>query len=127
MHARGASVAIVDIDAQNAMEAAGRIGQRAFGIAADVRDPQQIEAAAEATVERFGGIDVGVANAGIAPSWATTARNVASEDWERIIDVNLLGVWRTARAVLPQVVERRGHLVLIASVYAFVNGACNSA
>src|SRR4051794_608197 len=127
MHGRGASVAIVDIDAQHAMEAAGLIGDRAMGIAADVRDPSQIEAAVEATIERFGGIDVGVANAGIAPKRATTARTAAIEDWERIIDVNLLGVWRTCRAVLPQVVERRGHLVLVASVYAFVNGVCNSA
>ena len=127
MHAKGASVAVVDVDAQQAIEAAGRIGDRALGIAADVREADQIEAAVEAAVERFGGIDVGVANAGIAPRRATTARNVPTDDWERIIDVNLLGVWRTCRAVLPQVVERRGQLVLIASVYAFVNGACNSA
>jgi NAD(P)-dependent dehydrogenase (short-subunit alcohol dehydrogenase family) len=127
MHGRGASVAVVDIDAQHAMEAAARIGDRAMGIAADVRDPGQIEAAAQATIERFGGIDVGVANAGIAPKMATTTRTVAVEDWERVIDVNLLGVWRTCRAVLPQVVERHGHLVLVASVYAFVNGVCNSA
>src|SRR4051794_25671871 len=127
MHGRGASVAIVDIDAQHAMEAAGLIGERTIGIAADVRDPGQIDAAVEATIERFGGIDVGVANAGIAPKRATTTRTAAIEDWERIIDVNLLGVWRTCRAVLPQVVERRGHLVLVASVYAFVNGVCNSA
>ena len=127
MHGRGASVAVVDIDAQHAMEAAGRIGDRAMGIAADVRDAEQIEAAVEATIERFGGIDVGVANAGIAPKRATTTRTVAVEDWERIIDVNLLGVWRTARATLPQVVERRGQLVLVASVYAFFNGVMNSA
>jgi len=127
MHGRGASVAVVDIDGQHALEAAGRIGDRAMGIAADVRDAEQIEAAVDATIERFGGIDVGVANAGIAPKRATTGRTVATEDWERIIDVNLLGVWRTCRAVLPQVVERRGQLVLVASVYAFVNGVCNSA
>jgi NAD(P)-dependent dehydrogenase (short-subunit alcohol dehydrogenase family) len=127
MHARGASVAIVDIDAQMAMESAAQIGERAIGIDADVRDREQIENAVAATVERFGGIDVAVANAGIAPKRATTARTVAVEDWERIIDVNLLGVWRTARAALPQIVERRGQLVLVASVYAFFNGVMNSA
>ena len=127
MHARGASVAVVDIDAEGAMDAAAQIGERAIGIAADVRNADQIEAAVEATVERFGGIDVAVANAGIAPARATTARTVLTEDWERIIDVNLLGVWRTSRAVLPQIVERQGQLVLVASVYAFFNGVMNSA
>lgn len=127
MHGRGASVAVVDIDAQMAMESAAQIGERAIGIAADVRSREQLEGAVEATVDRFGGIDVAVANAGIAPKRASTARTVAVEDWERIIDVNLLGVWRTARATLPQVVERRGQLVLVASVYAFFNGVMNSA
>ena len=127
MHGRGASVAVVDIDAQMAMESAAQIGERAIGIAADVRSREQLEGAVEATVDRFGGIDVAVANAGIAPKRASTARTVAVEDWERIVDVNLLGVWRTARATLPQVVERRGQLVLVASVYAFFNGVMNSA
>jgi NAD(P)-dependent dehydrogenase (short-subunit alcohol dehydrogenase family) len=47
---------------------------------------------------------------------------VAPETVEETIDVNLLGVWRTARATLPHVVERKGQIVVIASVYAFMNG-----
>ena len=127
MHGRGASVAVVDLEEEAAVAAAARIGERALGIAADVRDAAALEAAAAATVERFGGIDVTVANAGIAPKRISTVRTTDPEEWERIIDVNLLGVWRTVRATLPAVVERRGQLILVASVYAFFNGAANSA
>ena len=127
MHARGTSVAVLDLDEDEASAAAAKIGERALGIAADVRDAAALEAAVAATVERFGGIDVAVANAGIAPRRVSTVRTTDPDEWERIIDVNLLGVWRTVRATLPHVVERRGQLILVASVYAFFNGACNSA
>jgi NAD(P)-dependent dehydrogenase (short-subunit alcohol dehydrogenase family) len=127
MHARGAAVTVSDIDSQQAVEAAQRIGDRALAVAADVRDQEQVDAAVAQTVEKFGGLDIAIANAGIAPVHVSTTRLADREEWERILDVNLLGVWRTARAALPQVVERRGQLVLVASVYAFFNGVCNSA
>jgi NAD(P)-dependent dehydrogenase (short-subunit alcohol dehydrogenase family) len=72
-------------------------------------------------VERFGGLDVVVANAGIA-SRGATFRAMASEGFERVIDVNLMGVVWTVEAALPEIVRRRGHVVVIASVYAFQNG-----
>ncbi|HWA55488.1 MAG TPA: SDR family NAD(P)-dependent oxidoreductase, partial [Solirubrobacterales bacterium] len=78
------------------------------------------------TVERFGGLDIVVANAGIAQGQVATARGISVEEWERVFEVDLLGVWRTVRAALPQIVERKGHVVVTSSVYAFVNGALNS-
>jgi NAD(P)-dependent dehydrogenase (short-subunit alcohol dehydrogenase family) len=126
LHARGASVAVVDIDADDAREAAERIGDRAIGIAADVTDGGAIAAAVAGTVERFGGLDVVVANAGIAQSTVATVRGISGEEWERVFDVDMLGVWRTVRAALPQIVERRGHVVVTSSVYAFANGVLNS-
>jgi NAD(P)-dependent dehydrogenase (short-subunit alcohol dehydrogenase family) len=126
LHARGASVAVVDLDGAEAEAAAARIGsERTLGLAADVTDTSAIEAAVEATVERFGGVDIVVANAGIAPP-AVTMRVVDPEVWERVLEVDLLGVWRTVRAGLPQVTARGGHVVVVASVYAFVNGAAAS-
>ena len=127
LHARGASVVLADIDSDEVANAANQIGDRALGLVTDVRDQGQLDLAVSQTVESFGGLDVAVANAGIAPKTVTTMRFGDPEEWQRIIDVNLLGVWRTARAALPQVVERRGQLVLVASVYAFFNGVCNSA
>lgn len=126
MHMRGASVAVVDLDPEQAREAAERIGERAIGIGADVTDHAAIMRAVAETVERFGGLDVAVANAGIAQSKLATVRGIGTEEWERVFEVDLLGVWRTVRAALPQIVERRGHIVVTSSVYAFVNGVLNS-
>ena len=126
MHQRGASVAIVDLDADEAREAAERIGARAIGIAGDVTDAGAMRSAVAETVERFGGLDVAMANAGIAPQSMATIRSVPAEEWERVIEVNLLGVWHTVRAALPQVSERRGHIVVVASVAAFANGMLGS-
>jgi NAD(P)-dependent dehydrogenase (short-subunit alcohol dehydrogenase family) len=126
LHGRGASVAVVDLDAEQAREAAERIGERAIGIAGDVTDAGAMRAAVAETVERFGGLDVAMANAGIAPPSLATMRSVPSEEWERVIEVNLLGVWHTVRAALPQVSERRGHIVVVASVAAFANGMLGS-
>jgi NAD(P)-dependent dehydrogenase (short-subunit alcohol dehydrogenase family) len=77
-------------------------------------------------VERLGGLDVAVANAGIAQKSFQTTRGISGEEWERVFEVDMLGVWRTVRAAPPQVVERRGHVVVTSSVYAFVNGMLNS-
>ncbi|MGB7587530.1 MAG: short-chain dehydrogenase/reductase [Solirubrobacterales bacterium] len=126
IHMRGGSVAVVDLNAGEVHEAAERIGPRAVGIAADVTDQAAIMHAVSETVERFGGLDVAVANAGIAQSTVATVRGIGAEEWERVFEVDMLGVWRTVRAALPQVVERRGHIVVTSSVYAFVNGVLNS-
>jgi NAD(P)-dependent dehydrogenase (short-subunit alcohol dehydrogenase family) len=122
MHLRGACVAVLDLDAQEAREAAERIGPRAIGIGADVTDHGAMLAAVAEIVERFGGLDVAVANAGIAPPTVTTARTMPAEEWRRVVDVNLLGAWHTAHAALPQVSERDGQLVFIGSIYSFSNG-----
>lgn len=125
MHARGASVAVIDLDENQAGEAAERIGPRALALAADVTDTAAMDTAVAATVDAFGGIDVAVANAGIAPV-PRTMNAMGTEAFERVMDVNLWGVWRTVHATMPHVIERRGTMVLIASVYAFINGVLAS-
>jgi len=126
MHLRGASVAVLDIDAEEAREAAERIGPRAIGLAGDVTDQNAMLAAVAEVVEKFGGLDVAVANAGIAQKQFASIRAISGEEWERVFEVDLLGVWRTVRAALPQIVERHGQMVVVSSVYAFANGMGNS-
>jgi NAD(P)-dependent dehydrogenase (short-subunit alcohol dehydrogenase family) len=126
LHLSGGSVTVLDIDAAEAREAAERIGPRAIGLATDVTDHSAVMQSVAETAERFGGLDVVVANAGIAQKNMATVRGIGVEEWERVFEVDMLGVWRTVRAALPQIVERRGHVVVTSSVYAFVNGVLNS-
>jgi NAD(P)-dependent dehydrogenase (short-subunit alcohol dehydrogenase family) len=122
LHARGASVALVDLDGAELERAASALGgDRAFTLAADVRNAAAIDGAVAAAAERFGGVDIAVANAGIAPE-PRTMRTVDRDSFQRVLDVNATGVWNTVRPALPQVVARRGQVVVIASVYAFLNG-----
>ena len=120
--ARGASVAVVDLDANAAQRAASEVHDtNAFGAAADVTDRGAMQQVVAMAVERFGGLDVVVANAGVA-SRVATFRAMATESFERVLDVNLMGVYRTVDAALPQVTSREGHVVVISSIYAFTNG-----
>jgi NAD(P)-dependent dehydrogenase (short-subunit alcohol dehydrogenase family) len=120
--ARGASVVIVDLHQDEAVAAAARLHDtRALGLAADVTDRGAMQRAVATTVDRFGGLDVVVANAGIA-SRVASFRAMPSENFERVLDVNLMGVYRTVDAALGEIVRRRGHVVVISSIYAFFNG-----
>jgi NAD(P)-dependent dehydrogenase (short-subunit alcohol dehydrogenase family) len=119
--ARGAKVIVVDLHDHAIQQAATQLGGAALGVAADVTDREAMGDVVATAVERFGGLDVIVANAGIASRGATTL--AAEEDqFERVIEVNLLGVWRSVRAALPEIARRQGHVVVVASIYAFVNG-----
>jgi NAD(P)-dependent dehydrogenase (short-subunit alcohol dehydrogenase family) len=122
LHRRGARLALVDVDGNAVSAAAAGFGSdRALGLVADVTNRDAIARAIDTVADRFGGVDVVVANAGIANTAATT-RAMAPEEFERVVEVDLLGVYRTVHAALPQIVARRGQAVLVSSVYAFVNG-----
>jgi NAD(P)-dependent dehydrogenase (short-subunit alcohol dehydrogenase family) len=121
LHERGARVAVVDLDPQATADAAAQLGERAIAVPADVTDATAMAAAVDEIVTHFGRLDVVVANAGIANRPATT-RAMDPVEFERVIDVNVLGVYRTVQPALPHVVANGGHVVVVASIYAFVNG-----
>ncbi len=123
IRARGASVVVVDLDEQAVQSAASQIDDvHALGLAADVTDRGAMQRVVATTVERFGGLDVVMANAGIV-SKASTFSSMSSENIDRTLDVNIMGVAYTVEAALPEIVRRRGHAVVVASIYAFTNGA----
>jgi NAD(P)-dependent dehydrogenase (short-subunit alcohol dehydrogenase family) len=120
--ARGAAVAIVDLDGPAVKRAAAQLhATRVLGLGADVTDHSAMQRAVATAVERFGGLDVVVANAGIAARIATF-RGTSSENFERVLDVNLMGAAGTVDAALPEIIRREGHVVLVSSIYAFMNG-----
>src|SRR5690242_10838658 len=94
LRARGASVVLGDLDPQAAAAAAGELGGDTLGLGADVTDRQAIQGAVDGAVERFGALDIVVANAGIAPAGATI-RAMPADEFERVVEVDLLGVYRT--------------------------------
>ena len=114
LHAKGANVALVGLEPERLEELAARLGERAEAFEADVTDFDALQRAVDGTVARFGGIDVAIANAGLAFMGALASAPI--EQVERTFAVNLLGVWRTDRAVIEQIAARRGYLLNIASL-----------
>jgi NAD(P)-dependent dehydrogenase (short-subunit alcohol dehydrogenase family) len=92
------------------------LGTGVYAAPADVRDQAQVDAVVAAGLKQFGRIDVLVNNAGIVAPAGVPAHEVSEQDWSLLIDVNLTGSWRCAKAVLPAMLARRGgSIVNIAS------------
>ena len=125
LYARGANVALVDVDGVAVRLAARELGSRACGLAADVRDRDAMEDAVGVTVRQFGALDVVVANAGVTPAPATL-RTMNGDDFDRVVAVNLVGAFNTVKPALDHVIKRHGHVVLVCSGAAFSPGAGGS-
>ncbi len=117
--ARGANVALVGLEPDELQRVSEQCGRNAAWFEADVTDWDALRGAVVGAAERFGGIDVVVANAGIGPVGMVRSTDPAA--FERTIEVNLLGVWRTVRSCLPQVIERRGYVLVVASLAAAIH------
>lgn len=114
----GARLVLTDLDGAELAALAAEIGEdRVLTAVADVRDLPAMQAAAAEAVERFGCIDVVVANAGI-NSYGSVLQ-VDPEAFKRVLDVNVLGVFHTVRATLPAVIDRRGYVLIVSSLAAY--------
>jgi NAD(P)-dependent dehydrogenase (short-subunit alcohol dehydrogenase family) len=118
LRSRGAKLVLTDIDAEPLAELAAELGaEHALTAVADVRDLAAMEAVAERALEKFGGIDVVLANAGIATFGSV--QHVDPEAVKRLLDINVLGVFNTVRATLPAVIERQGYVLIVSSFAAY--------
>jgi NAD(P)-dependent dehydrogenase (short-subunit alcohol dehydrogenase family) len=115
--ARGARVALVGLEPEQLAVVAEGLGPQHLWVEADVTDAEALKAAVQWAVETFGGLDIVVANAGIAP--LTTVATASAHSLARTIEVNLIGSMLTAHAALPAVIARKGHVLLISSAAAF--------
>jgi len=116
LHGRGANVALVGLEPDLLEQVAEQLGDRAEVFVADVTDAGALERAVAGTVTRFGALDVAIANAGL--HFVGAVATAPIEQLERELDVNLYGVLRTVRAVLPQVIAHRGYVLNVASLAA---------
>ena len=113
---QGAVLSLVGLEPGRLAALAGRLGARHRWFECDVTDQRALDRAVAGTVEAFGGIDVVVANAGVASNCTVASGPV--DALVRTIDVNLSGVVRTVSATLPWVTERRGYYLLVSSAAA---------
>jgi NAD(P)-dependent dehydrogenase (short-subunit alcohol dehydrogenase family) len=121
LHRRGAVVAMLDLDETKVRTAATQLGPRTFAVAADVADRNGMNDAIAAVRAHFGRIDMVIANAGITPAPATL-RTMDPTDFDRVIGVNLTGVFNTIRPALDDIVATRGHVVVVSSCASFAPG-----
>jgi SDR family mycofactocin-dependent oxidoreductase len=92
-----------------------KTGGRALGLVADIRDTDQVEAAAARTLDAFGRIDILVANAGICTS--SPVDQITDQGWADMIDTNLSGTFKCIRAVLPTMkAQQFGRIVVVSSM-----------
>lgn len=114
----GASVAVNDVDAKSASavaEEARQLGTDAFEVVDDVSSSRQADDLVDKTISRFGRVDVLVNNAGIART-TSPLETISDEEWSRVLEVNLSGVFYCTRAVLPHMkAQRSGKIVNISS------------
>jgi NAD(P)-dependent dehydrogenase (short-subunit alcohol dehydrogenase family) len=126
LYERGASLALLDVDPRRVDALARELDpDRALAIGVDVRDRAGMAEAARLVVERFGSLDVVVANAGVAPV-AATLRTMDPSEFDRVVDINLTGVFNTVHPAIEPVVAARGHVVVVASAAAFLPGPAGS-
>jgi NAD(P)-dependent dehydrogenase (short-subunit alcohol dehydrogenase family) len=122
LRARGANVALLDLNLDAVREQASRLGgdRYARGWSVDVRDLGAMERAMGEVAEHFSAIDVVVAGAGVLGP-LQTIEPMDPADWDRVIDINLNGAWRTLKAASPHVRRSHGHLVAVSSMIAYIH------
>lgn len=121
--AHGAGVVCLDVDDPGpTVEEIESRGGRAYGVQGDVRDAAAWESAVQLAGRELGGVYLLGNVAGVCPAAQNrvdTVLGVTEEEWQRVLDVNLKGVWLGMRAVLPVMIERgEGRIVTVASLAA---------
>ncbi|MDT4976947.1 MAG: hypothetical protein QOG98_2705 [Pseudonocardiales bacterium] len=126
--AEGAAVAVVDVRAEAADEAAGKIvaeGGRAIALVANVADAAEVAAAVDRAAAEFGRIDVLYNNAGV--NSAGSVADAAEDDWDRCFDVNVKGTYLFSRAVVPHLRAAGGGAIVNQGSVAGLVGVPNFA
>jgi NAD(P)-dependent dehydrogenase (short-subunit alcohol dehydrogenase family) len=119
--AKGAKVVLVDLDREPLAALETELNSahptHATSIPGDVTKLEDMEAAVDHAVKTFGKLDVAMANAGIASYGSVLAVDPAT--FRRVVDVNLNGVFHTARAALPALIETKGYVLVVSSLAAY--------
>lgn len=115
---RGAQVAALDVEAAALDELRPRLDSRSMAILADVTDAEAMRQAVADVVRRYGRLDVVIANAGVERLGA--AWDASAESFEQVIEVNLLGVYRSIKPALEPIFASGGYILAVSSVASMV-------
>ena len=121
--AEGARLALCDVDDEAGQRVAQETG--ALYVHADVRVEEEVRRFIDATVQRFGRIDVVVNNAGVTAS--ATVTETSEEEWDRVIDVNLKGPFLVSKHAIPHMMARGGSIIHIGSIASHIGLQRNAA
>ena len=114
---QGARVAILDLDADGAKQAAEELGAGHIGLGCDVGDLASCKQAAEQAIAAFGQIDILINNAGI--TQPLKLMDISPDNWQRVVDVNMTGVLYLSQAFIPHMRARKqGAIACMSSVSA---------
>ncbi len=127
----GAAVAVFDVNLEDANASAAAIsasGGEALALQVDVTDSQQVQSGIQRVAENFGGVDILVNNAGVTSR--APFEDLEESDWERVLRVNLGGIYQCSRWVAKRLIaeKKAGSIINIASISGFVGnrGGLNS-
>jgi NAD(P)-dependent dehydrogenase (short-subunit alcohol dehydrogenase family) len=115
--ARGARVAVIGLEPDRLRNLADDLGPSVSWWEADVRDGTALRSAIDGCAETMGGIDIVVANAGIVAYG--TVQHADEASFERVLDINLNGSFRTLKYATPHLQRSRGHVTVVASALSF--------
>ena len=118
-------LSLLDIQGPALQHLAGELGETMLYQQVDITQRDALEEAVAATVERFGHLDVAVVNAGIVTVGSVERGD--PEAFERVVNVNLLGSWKTVRAVLPHIIRARGYILFVSSLSGTIQGPLHAA
>lgn len=116
LHHAGATVAIADLNLDNAKKTAQSLSPQTLAIAMDVAKAENVQTAVQTCIDQWGHIDILINNAGIVGS-GTPVKDLTEADWDQVLNINLKGPFLCSRAVLPTMLkQKKGTIVSVASI-----------
>ncbi len=129
LYEEGAKLVLTDLSTENLknqVEENNFDSTRILLLELNVIDKEQTKSVVDKTIAHFGKLDIVFANAGIAANPPKTVFGMHQDEFERVVEVDLFGVYRTIKASLPEIVKNKGQILITASAYSFFNGVFNA-
>ncbi|MDE2419645.1 MAG: SDR family NAD(P)-dependent oxidoreductase [Gammaproteobacteria bacterium] len=127
LYACGANLVLTDVSADGLNRTFAALSKERVLLAPlDVTDMAATKDVVDQAVKQFGHLDMVMANAGIGAKVPSTMLTIDEDEFTKVINVDLFGVWNTVKASLPHIINTKGHVLITSSIYAFINGVANA-